>query len=545
MGLRKQSSTVAHSESEPMIRKTVLGLSLALVLALPSAGQSQNDAGGRRSARQGVATAEAQEFLAAFRIIRDYGLEVHSDSTLWFRAVDGLIRELNDAYAQAFAPAEYDEFQENNTGSYAGIGVQITTLNEVITVTAVFRGTPAEESGLQVGDLIIAVNDESTEGWTTGDASDAIRGEVGTTVKLAIARQGLSAPLRPTVRRDSVHVEATEADLVGPNVAYIGLDRVARGSADEVEAALLQFEDARGFILDLRGNPGGYLDESLDISDLFLPEGVRLASAESRVPGEAGRSLDEAWTAETPDRIPGKPMIVLVNRFSASASEIIAGALQDHDRALVIGERTFGKGVFQNVFRLSETRHLRITTGEWFTPLGRSLHRPRTAQGNPLPEDPDTYPVITTRGGRELVAGGGVFPDLEIRNDTLTILERQFISQTDNAGVPLSPRIEEFSFEQSQKLLAEGGDPVLDPVAFEDFLTGLAEEGADRTLLDSDEVRAYLEYQVGQRIARRMDRLGRAMELRALRDPVLATALQLLGEVETQEELFAAADRLN
>ena len=545
MGLRKQSSTVAHSESEPMIRKTVLGLSLALVLALPSAGQSQNDAGGRRSARQGVATAEAQEFLAAFRIIRDYGLEVHSDSTLWFRAVDGLIRELNDAYAQAFAPAEYDEFQENNTGSYAGIGVQITTLNEVITVTAVFRGTPAEESGLQVGDLIIAVNDESTEGWTTGDASDAIRGEVGTTVNLAIARQGLSAPLRPTVRRDSVHVEATEADLVGPNVAYIGLDRVARGSADEVEAALLQFEDARGFILDLRGNPGGYLDESLDISDLFLPEGVRLASAESRVPGEAGRSLDEAWTAETPDRIPGKPMIVLVNRFSASASEIIAGALQDHDRALVIGERTFGKGVFQNVFTLSETRHLRITTGEWFTPLGRSLHRPRTAQGNPLPEDPDTYPVITTRGGRELVAGGGVFPDLEIRNDTLTVLEREFISQTDNAGVPLSPRIEEFSFEQSQKLRAEGGDPVLDPVAFEDFLTGLVEEGADRTLLDSDEVRAYLEYQVGQRIARRMDRLGRAMELRALRDPVLATALQLLGEVETQEELFAAADRLN
>ena len=545
MGLRKQSSTVAHSESEPMIRKTVLGLSLALVLALPSAGQSQNDAGGRRSARQGVATAEAQEFLAAFRIIRDYGLEVHSDSTLWFRAVDGLIRELNDAYAQAFAPAEYDEFQEKNTGSYAGIGVQITTLNEVITVTAVFRGTPAEESGLQVGDLIIAVNDESTEGWTTGDASDAIRGEVGTTVKLAIARQGLSAPLRPTVRRDSVHVEATEADLVGPNVAYIGLDRVARGSADEVEAALLQFEDARGFILDLRGNPGGYLDESLDISDLFLPEGVRLASAESRVPGEAGRSLDEAWTAETPDRIPGKPMIVLVNRFSASASEIIAGALQDHDRALVIGERTFGKGVFQNVFQLSETRHLRITTGEWFTPLGRSLHRPRTAQGNPLPEDPDNYPVITTRGGRELVAGGGVFPDLEIRNDTLTVLEREFISQTDNAGVPLSPRIEEFSFEQSQKLRAEGGDPVLDPVAFEDFLTGLAEEGADRTLLDSDEVRAYLEYQVGQRIARRMDRLGRAMELRALRDPVLATALQLLGEVETQEELFAAADRLN
>ena len=526
-----------------MIRKTVLGLALALALALPSAGQSQDNAERRRG--QAVTAPGAQEFLSAFQVIRDYGLQVFSDSTLWHRAVDGLIDELNDPYAQAFTPAEYDEFQENNTGTYAGIGVQITTLNEVITVTAVFRGTPAEESGLQVGDRIIAVNEESTEGWTTGDASDAIRGEVGTTVDLSIARQGLTAPLRPTVRRDSVHVEAAEADLVGENVAYIALDRVARGSADEVEAALSEFSDARGFILDLRGNPGGYLDESLSISDLFLPEGVRLASAESRVPGEAGRSLDESWTAETPDRIPGKPVIVLVDRYSASASEIVAGALQDHDRALVIGERTFGKGVFQNVFRLTETRHLRLTTGEWYTPLGRSLHRPRTAQGNPLPEDPDAYPVVTTPGGRELVAGGGVFPDLEIRNDTLTLLERQFTSQAAAARVPLSLRIEEFSFNESEKLRAEGRDPAIDPATFEDFLTGLAEEGADRTYLDDGEVRQYLEYLIIQRIARRMDRMGRAMELRARRDPVLAEALRLLSEVGTQAELFAAVDRLN
>jgi len=526
-----------------MIRKTVLGLALALVLALPSAGQSQDNAGRRRG--QAVTAPGAQEFLSAFQVIREYGLQEFSDSTLWYRAVDGLIRELNDPYAQVYTPAEYDEFQENNTGTYAGIGVQITTLNEVITVTAVFRGTPAEESGLQVGDRIIAVNEESTEGWTTGDASDAIRGEVGTTVDLSIARQGLTAPLRPTVRRDSVHVEAAEAALVGENVAYIALDRVARGSADEVEAALSEFSDARGFILDLRGNPGGYLDESLSISDLFLPEGVRLASAESRVPGEAGRSLDESWTAETPDRIPGKPVIVLVDRYSASASEIVAGALQDHDRALVIGERTFGKGVFQNVFRLTETRHLRLTTGEWYTPLGRSLHRPRTAQGNPLPEDPDEYPVVTTPGGRELVAGGGVFPDLEIRNDTLTLLERQFTSQAAAARVPLSLRIEEFSFNQSEKLRAEGRDPVIDPASFEDFLTGLAEEGADRTYLDDGEVRQYLEYLIVQRIARRMDRIGRAVELRARRDPVLAEALRLLGEVGTQAELFAAVDRLN
>ena len=535
---------VAHTESEAMIRKSVLGLVLAVLLALPSAGESQDNSRRRRSG-QPNASPGAQEFLSVFQAIRDYGLQELSDSTLWHLSVAGLIRELDDPYAQAFTPEEYDDFQENNTGNYAGIGVQISYLNEAITVTAVFRGTPAEESGLQVGDLIIAVNDESTEGWTTGDASNAIRGEVGTSVLLAIARQGLTVPLFPEVRRDSVHVSATESDIVGSNVAYIQLDRVARGSADEVEDALDRFKDARGFILDLRGNPGGFLDESLSISDLFLDEGARLASAESRVPGEAGRSLDEAWSAESADRIPGKPVIVLVDQYSASASEIVAGALQDHDRALVIGERTFGKGVFQNVFRITETLHLRLTTGEWYTPLGRSLHRRRTAQGNPVPEDRDSFPVVTTEAGRELLAGGGVFPDLEIGNDTLTILERQFISQTATARVPLTARIEEFAFNQATQRRADGGDPAIDPAAFEQFLAELAEAGADQTYLDGDEVRAYLEYLILPRIAQRMDRIGWAMELRARRDPVLAEAIRLLGEIETQAELFAAADRLN
>jgi carboxyl-terminal processing protease len=541
-GYRAGLTNVAHIKSEIMIRKTVIGLGLALVLALPSAGHAQ-DNGGR--SRQAAGSPGAQEFLSVFQAIRDYGVQELSDSTLWHRAVDGLISELDDPYAQAFTPDEYSDFQENNTGNYAGIGVQITNLNESITITAVFRGTPAEESGIQVGDIIIGVNDESTEGWTTGDASASIRGEVGTTVDIAIARQGLTAPLRPTVRRDSVHVVAAEADRVGPNLAYISLDRVARGSADEIRDALLRFGDARGFILDLRGNPGGYLDESLSISDLFLEEGVRLASAESRVPGEAGRRMDESWSAEAPDRIPGKPVIVLVDQYSASASEIVAGALQDHDRALVVGGRTFGKGVFQNVFRLTETRHLRLTTGEWYTPLGRSLHRPRTAQGNPLAENPDSFRVVTTPGGRDLVAAGGVFPDLAIANDTLTLMEREFISQAAAARVPVSLRIEEFSFGQAEQRKADSGEPSIDPAGFEVFLDGLEEDGAEREYLDDEGVRAYLQYLILPRIARRMDMLGRAVEFRASRDPVLAEALRLLGEAETQADLFEAADRVN
>ncbi len=522
-----------------MNRKTLIGLLSAVLVALPAAAQSSDNTGSTRDGGQESVSTGAQTFLGAFQAIRDYGLQAMGDSTLWDRAVDGLIRELDDPYAQVFTPEQFDEFQESNTGNYAGIGVQITNLNEAITITAVFRGTPAERAGLQVGDLIIGVNRQSTEGWTTGVASDSIRGKVGTSVRLAIARQGLTAPLTTAIRRDSVHVSAMVSGLVSSDVGYIGLDRVARGSSQEVDSALAKFRSARGVILDLRGNPGGYLDESLLIGDLFLERGARLASAESRVPGEKGRNQDEVWDARMPERIPGKPIIVLVDRFSASAAEIVAGALQDHDRALVIGERTFGKGVFQNVFRITEKRHLRLTTGEWFTPLGRSLHRPRTVQGRPIPENPDTFPVVTTKAGRELIAGGGIFPDLEIANDTLTLAERQFISQAARDQIPLVLRIEEFAFAEADARRDAGEEPGVDPLEFEAFLDALSEEGVEENIEDPT-IRKYLEWRVAVRVAERMERMGRSMEIRSQRDPVLAEAIRLLGDARTQSDLFAA-----
>ena len=527
-----------------MIRKTLIGLLSAVLVSAPLAGQSS---GNNRSGRDiGIpsVTSGAQTFLGAFQAIRDYGLQAVGDSALWDRAVEGLIRELADPYAQVFTPEEFDQFQENHTGNYAGIGVQITNLNEAITITAVFRGTPAERSGVQVGDLIIGVNDQSTEGWTTGLASDSIRGEVGTFVKVTLAREGLMAPLTPSIKRDSVHVSAVVSGLVGPDVGYIGLDRVARASSQEVDAALVKFRSARGVILDLRGNPGGYLDESLMIGDLFLDRGLRLASAESRVPGEDGRSQDETWDARMPDRFPNKPVIVLVDRFSASAAEIVAGALQDHDRALVIGERTFGKGVFQNVFRLTEKRHLRLTTGEWFTPLGRSLHRPRTAQGRPVPENPDTFAVVTTKGGRDLIAGGGIFPDLEIANDTLTLVEREFLSQAAREEIPLVLRIEEFAFSQADARRDADEDPGVDQADLEAFLDALSEEGVAEEYVSNPMIGDYLKWRVSIRVAERMEQMGRSMEIRSQRDPVVAEAIRLLGNASTQADLFAAAERM-
>lgn len=520
-----------------MIRKTLLLLSAISVVAVPAAAQN------RASERALRSSSDAKVFLGAFQAIRDYGLIAHDDSTLWDKALDGLIAGLDDPYATVFTPETFDEFQEGNTGSYAGIGVQITNLNETITITAVFRNTPAANSGLLVGDLIVGVNGVSTKGWTTGQASDTIRGEVGTDVNLTVARQGLTALMYHTMARDSVHVSSVVADMVTPRVGYVALDRVARSSAQEVDSALTYLAAAEAIVLDLRGNPGGFLDESLMLSDLFLEKGQRLASLESRTPRAGRGNNDEVWDAKRAARIPGKPIVVLVDRFSASAAEIVAGALQDHDRAVVLGERTFGKGIVQSVIRLSESRHLRLTTGEWFTPLGRSLHRRRDQQGRPLPEVPENFPTVVTQAGRELSGGGGIFPDLEIPADTLKTMERVFLSQAAGDSVPVGLRIEEFAFDVATRLKDQGAEPALDEAAFRGFTEGLAEEGNLQEALADPVVLDYLKWRVMVSVANRMDRLGKSLEIRAERDPVLSEAIRLLGEVKTQPELFAVVDQ--
>ncbi len=520
-----------------MIRKTLLILGALSIVAVPVAAQN------RVAQSEGSRPPDARVFFGAFQAIRDYGLIAHNDSTLWDKALDGLIAELDDPYATIFTPESFDEFQEENTGTYAGIGVQITNLNETITITAVFRNTPAARAGLLVGDLIVGVNGVTTQGWTTAQASDTIRGEVGTEVNLTVARQGMTALMHHTLARDNVHVSSVVADMITPDVGYIALDRVARSSAQEVDSALTHLAAAESIVLDLRGNPGGFLDESLMLSDLFLGIGQRIASLESRSPRVGGGTNDEVWHAKQAARIPGKPMVVLVDRFSASAAEIVAGALQDHDRAVVLGERTFGKGIVQSVIRLSEFRHLRLTTGEWFTPLGRSLHRRRDQQGRPLAEDSENFPTVVTAGGRELSAGGGIFPDLVIQADTLKTVERAFLSQAARDSVPVGLRIEEFAFDLATRLKEDGAEPALDEGAFRSFADGLAEQGSLKEQLDDPVVLDYLRWRVMVRMTDRMDRLGNSLVIRAERDPVLAEAIRLLGEVETQPELFVMVDQ--
>ncbi len=523
-----------------LLRSTLALLLLSAILVSAPTVEAQQ--GPLESPRWNTGSDESDVFLGALEAIRQHALVSHADSVLWEKAILGLLKELDDPYANVLSPDEVAAFEEQSTGNYAGIGVQITELNAQVTITKVFRNTPADRAGLLVGDRIVGVDEEEDDGeWTVEDASNRIRGEPNTNVRVVVEREGISRNMAFDIERAQVHIPAVTAERIFDNVDYLHLDRVARNSAAEVDSVLAGLDQSRGLILDLRENPGGYLDESLRLADLFLGRGDALVRTKARNPGQSNGVSEETAFARVTPRIPDLPIIVLVDRFSASASEIIAGALQDHDRAVVLGERTFGKGTVQSVVPLPGGRLIQLTSGEWYTPQGRSLNRPRDREGRVI--EPDSIPEFESMGGRKLLGGGGVFPDLEIRADTLTSAEQDFVSAAAEAEVPLMLRLQEAAFELAQLSREAGEVPDAFPAERLASVRGtLMEEG----LVDgdfNDEVDQYLLYWLETFLYQRMDREDLALEVRTRRDPVLRTAIEFLQSSQSQSDLFAEVTR--
>ena len=475
--------------------------------------------------------------------LSDLHMDGFSDSTLWEAAIDGLIGALDDPYAELFTETESDAWEEETTGNYSGIGLQITLLNDEVTVTAVFRSTPAKEVGIVVGDVIVGVNTNDASDWTTGMAADSIRGPVGTDVLIKIRRAGFEESIGFDITRAEVHVPAVHYGVLESGIGYILLDRVARNAAQEMNSALAELANTQGLIIDLRRNPGGFLDESLMLADLFLKPGSALASVVQRIPdAEAHEMETDTYNDRWPQLVPDLPIVVLVDRFTASGAEILAGALQDFDRALVLGERSFGKGVVQTVMPLPDNRRLRFTTGRWHTPLGRSLQRARDSQFRPLDEDLDTFPRVTTAQGRELINGGGIFPDLAVEGDTTTLAERELIRAVNEQEIPLGLRLAELGFEAATARREASEDPGISDQEFDDFLLLLEEEGLTTDQLSVPGIREYLRWRARIAVAQRMDDLGAEAEVRMERDLVLAEAVRLMTTTTSQAQLFEAAE---
>ncbi|MCP4300544.1 MAG: S41 family peptidase [Gammaproteobacteria bacterium] len=363
----------------------VLGLSLSLGGGLIGSGQNLD--------KEELAWEQARLFAEVLeRVKRDY-VEPVDDAALLESAIRGMVSDL-DAHSEYLDAREYRDIRISTTGSYTGIGIEIDEVDGALLVVTPIAGSPAARSGIQSGDQIIAVDGVSIEAANLQQTIGRLRGHAGSKVTVTVLREDVA--IDHEMRRQIIRVASVHKELLDPAYGYIRVSQFSENTARELGRAVDELHEANGgmldgLVLDLRNNPGGVLDAAVDVSDLFLDSGV-IVTAE-------GRSFDARFTrsAHRGDILDGAEMVVLVNKGSASASEIVAGALQDHDRALVVGTATFGKGLVQTVMPLSKGRAIKLTTSRYYTPSGDSIHDVGIAP-DVIVEDTQGFPDLTLSG---------------------------------------------------------------------------------------------------------------------------------------------------
>jgi carboxyl-terminal processing protease len=346
---------------------------------------------------------------------------IYGSDTNNLGAIPGMLRTL-DPHSTFFDPTAFADLREEQTGTYFGVGMSIIAMpgkmGKIVTrVVAPIPGSPAFRAGLRPGDIIDMVDGKSTEGLSTEQVASLLKGPRGTQVHVTVIREGWDKPLEFTITRAEISQKSVDdAFFIRPGVAFIHIRNFNETTNTELADALkkLNAKDLKGLILDLRDNPGGLLQEAVEVSDHFLKKGQLIVYHEGR------SSKERRYYATHGDGGRDYPIVVLINRMTASAAEIVTGALQDHDRALVMGQTSFGKGLVQTVFPLSDRTGLALTTAHYYTPSGRLIQRPYSNislydyyyhdESQPSPHTE----VRLTDGGREVYGGGGITPDIKV-----------------------------------------------------------------------------------------------------------------------------------
>lgn len=500
------------------------------------------------SIRERAAHDGARVFDQVMSLVSDRFVDTVDNSALYEKAARGLVTQLHDPYSELFSPAELKRFSTQSTGRYGGIGMQIENQEGNIVVVHVFSHSPAQTAGVQDGDHIVGIDTASTRGWTSQQVSDVLIGTVGTQVKVRFSRPGVSEPIENTFTRAEIHVPAVPYSLMlSDKIAYIPLQTFNEDAADELDNAVngLVKQGAKSIVLDLRNNPGGILDQGLQVADLFLKSGQQIASVRMR------QGPPQVYTAHDDEHVQSVPLVVLVDGYSASAAEIVTGALQDHDRALVVGTTSFGKGLVQTVFPIDGGWALKITTGKWYTPSGRSIQRPRKIiDGKIVDDGPDTNeteaskrnrPAYKSDAGRVVYGGGGIAPDLIVDNDTLTTAEQQLVRAIAPKNQDFYVTLYDYGLELSKQV--QPGFAV-QPAWREEFYNRLQKKGMviDRKLYDSGQ--RYIERTLADRVTRFAQGDSSAKRRDASFDRPLQQAISLLGKAQSQQDLFALTTAL-
>src|SRR5438105_8149678 len=400
-------------------RSLVLVASIVLIFGFLGVVFGQRIGDDTSSAGIGDLNDSLRDFSQVYELVeQNYAEPVDPGKAIYNGAIPGMLRVL-DPHSNFFDPKAYSALREEQRGKYYGVGMQVGPRNNKVIVIAPFVGSPAYRAGIRPGDVIAAVDGKPTDNMSTSDVAELLKGPKGTIVKITMLREGSEKPIVFSVTRDEIPRYSVDLHFViRPGIGYMHVSGFQETTEEEVSSALNDFGELKGLILDLRQNPGGLLSEGVGVADKFLAKGDVIVSHRGR------SSPEKQYKATKGNGGKDYPLVVLVNRGTASAAEIVTGAIQDHDRGLVAGETTFGKGLVQTVYPLSDNTGLALTTAKYYTPSGRLIQRDyngvsiydyyynrdteENGNGNGNRE------VKLTDSGRTVYGGGGITPDFKI-----------------------------------------------------------------------------------------------------------------------------------
>jgi carboxyl-terminal processing protease len=369
------------------ITKAFLAAAVLAVLTLSLGGTSAS-----KAADPSATYEQLKLFTDVLAIIQNQYVDETEPREVIYGAIRGMLKSL-DPHSAFLDPESYREMQVETSGSFGGLGIEITIRDDQLTVVAPIEGTPAHRAGIQPGDRIMKIEGLATKDMSLVDAVKKMRGPKGTKVTITILREGAKELQDVTVTREIIQVQSVKSQEIEPGLGYVRIRQFQERTARDLDAAVEKFEKTgrfAGLIVDLRNNPGGLLSSAVEVSEKFLGDGKLVVYTEGRV-----RNQNMRFVAHARHAITDVPLVVLVNNGSASASEIVAGAVQDHARGVVLGTQTFGKGSVQTIIQLPDGSGLRLTTAKYFTPKGRSIHGKGIAPDivvEPPKEDPNIKP---------------------------------------------------------------------------------------------------------------------------------------------------------
>ena len=324
------------------------------------------------------------------KINKEYVDEINQSESM-DSAINGLLQSL-DPYSAYMSPEIFNEMQTETSGEFGGLGIEVSMESGVVKVISPIDDTPASRAGIKAGDYIVKINDVQVQGKSLSEAVDLMRGPVGSGIELTIRRRGERKALIFNVVREIIQIQSVKADILEKNIGYLRLTSFNENSGKQIEREIKKLEknkDVKSYILDLRNNPGGLLSQAIKISDFFLDNG-EIVSTKSRKPSE-----NRKWFAKKGDLTNGKVLIVLINYGSASASEIVAGALKDHKRAILLGENSYGKGSVQSIIPLKNDGAIRLTVAKYYLPSGKSISEVGVSPDIEIDEENDDFRIKT------------------------------------------------------------------------------------------------------------------------------------------------------